>query len=472
MKIKAEKKITLASFRRRVHSSKLLTVFVRFEGTGTLSLEFEESEKDKVELKIGKDLELKVNDLFFGASGAVGVSNGKVQFKLGIEDFDITFNPSLTNPVSFHIPNIKLPVAGKKFKLEQEFPSLGLTGTAQLEFEVVIDVMPNYRQLAKALKPSNVKAAIQVAKNQLYTVAKRGKSVARMVVKAGRAAVYAPFKWLGNKIGRKLAIESLKLGSQSKALLKLAGRLGKLLGAGGIVLETWLIVKSQIPGLLQRQHKIVIDIVNQKFIDSYVSVLAAYTSVEVKLDDAFLDWQSVIERMAEEPPDMYGVVEHLSRTGDVRNPDKNAGKWVDQKVAKGIAYKKEYVVLAEADWQAIYREAYNVYFLFEDAARHASGNRQKASMAAITKAWKLIEIAGYIAAYQDILAFIANTSVYKDDQGNEPTDIWEEWRAVGEFHRAVFGEDVNQRMLQYKSLIDQGSLTISIPPFGDYADWT
>ena len=92
-------------------------------------------------------------------------------------------------------------------------------------------------------------------------------------------------------------------------------------------------------------------------------------------------------------------------------------------------------------------------------------------MAAITKAWKLIEIAGMIAAYQDILAFVANTSVYKDDQGNEPTDIWEEWRAVGEFHRAMFGEDVNQRMLQYKDLIDQGSLTVSIPPFGDYADW-
>jgi hypothetical protein len=82
----------------------------------------------------------------------------EIEFKLGIENFEVTFNPSLTNPVSFHIPGIKLPVAGKVFKLEQEIPLLGLKGTAQTEVDFVIDVLPNYRQLAKALKPSNVRA--------------------------------------------------------------------------------------------------------------------------------------------------------------------------------------------------------------------------------------------------------------------------------------------------------------------------
>jgi hypothetical protein len=28
-----------------------------------------------------------------------------------------------------------------------------------------------------------------------------------------------------------------------------------------------------------------------------------------------------------------------------------------------------------------------------------------------------------------------------------------------------------ERLARYKSLIDAGSLTVTIPPFGEYADW-
>ena len=51
-----------------------------------------------------------------------------------------------------------------------------------------------------------------------------------------------------------------------------------------------------------------------------------------------------------------------------------------------------------------------------------------------------------VAAYQDILTFVASSSLYEDLQGNQPTDLWEEWKGVSEFHRAMFGEDVNKRI--------------------------
>ncbi|MET0648647.1 MAG: hypothetical protein ABW208_18710 [Pyrinomonadaceae bacterium] len=472
MKITLEKEITLASFRKLIRSSKLVKVFARFEGKAKFSVEAEDTEKDKVEIKLGKESQLKIDDLFFGAHGAVSVSGDKVEFKLGIEDFEVTFNPSLTNPISFHVPAIKLPVAGEVFKLEREIPSLGLKGTAQIEVEFVIDVLPNYRQLAKALKPSNVRAALQIAKNKVYTIARRGKAVGRVVVKAGRAAIYAPLKWLGNKIGRQLAIDALKLGSQTAALQKLLGKAGKLLGAAGIALETWLIVKAAIPGLLAQQHKRVIDMINLKFADGYTAVLALYTDVTAPLADKFFEWTTKIERVADEPPDMYGVIETLSRTKEATPPKKDVRDWVDDKIANGIRYRTEIVALSEVDWQALYRESYNIYFLFEGAAQHASNqHREKLASNAISKAWKLVEMAGMIAAYQDIVAFVVNTSLYEDLHGNQPTDVWEEWKNVAEFHRAMFGHNVNDRIKNYMSLIDQGSLTVSIPPFSDYADW-
>lgn len=472
MKVTIEKEITLISFKKLIGSTKVFKAFARLEGKAKFTVVAEDTEKSKVEAKLGKEAEIKVNDLFLGVHGAVSVSASKVEFKLGLESFEVSFEPSLTNPVSFHIPAIKLPVAGQVFKLEKEIPALGLTGTAEVEVEFVIDVMPNYQQLRKVLRPSNVRAALQVTKNKLFAVARKGKAVGRIVVKAGRAAIYAPFKWLGNKIGRQLAVDSLKLGSQTAALRKLLGKVGKLLGAAGIVLETWLLVKEAIPGLLARQHKRVIDMLNLKFADGYASVLALYTDATAPLTDAFFDRKFRVERVVDEPPDMYGVIEVLSRTQEATPPKKHAGDWVDDKVAKGIRYREETLPYSEMDWQALYREAYNIYFLFEDAAQHATDkHRRQVAADAIKKAWKLVEIAGFVAALQDILAFVVGTSLYEDAQGNQPTDVWEEWKNVAAFHRTVFGDDVNQRIAQYMSLIDPGSLKVSIPPFGDYADW-
>ena len=472
MKITLEKEITLASFRKKISATKFAKIFARFEGKAKFKVETEDTEKDKVELTISKESQLKINDLIFGAHGAISVSKDKIEFKLGIEEFEVTFNPSLTNPVSFHIPAIKLPVAGKIFKLEKELPALGLTGTAEIEAEFVIDVMPNYRELAKTLKPSNVRAALQVTKNKLYKLARKGKAVGRIIIKAGRAAIYAPFKWLGNQIGKRLAIDALKLGSQTAALRKLLGKAGKLLGAAGIVLETWLIVKESVPKYLALQHKRVIDMVNLKFAEGYSEFLALYTDATAPLKDSFFEWVSKLERVVDEPPDMYGVIGTLSASSEVTPPKKHAGDWVDDKVANGIKYKKETVTLSEVEWQELYREAYNIYFLFEDAAQNASNqHRKKTALDAIKKASELVKIAGMIAAYQDILAFVVNSSVYEDLQGNQPTDLWDEWKGVSEFHRAMFGDDVNKRIAHYMSLIDPGSLTVAIPPFGDYLDW-
>ena len=472
MKVTLEKEITIASARKRIGSSRVIKVFARLEGRAKFKVETEDTEQQKVELKIAKDAELKLNDLFLGVSGAVSVSKDKVEFKLGIEEFEVSFEPSLSNPVSLHIPAIKLPVAGQVFTLQKELPSLGLTGTAELEIEFVIEVHPDYRQLAKVLKPSTIRAALQTTKNQLYRIARRGKAVGTIVVKAGRAAIYAPFKWLGNKIGRQLAIDAMKLGSQTAALRKLLGKAGRLLGAAGIVLETWLLVKEAIPGALASQHKRVIDMINLKFADGYSTVIAAFTDPSAPLNDTFFQRTVELERVSDEPPDMYGVIESMSKTKEPTPPKKHAADWVDDKVANGIRYRKDAGAIGDVDWQALYREAYNVYFLFEDAAQHASNaQRRRVATAAIAKAWKLVEAAGMIAAYQDIIAFVVASSAYVDERGNSPDDVWEEWRSVAHFHRAVFGDSLDRRIAHYMSLIDPGSLRVDIPPFGDYADW-
>ena len=93
------------------------------------------------------------------------------------------------------------------------------------------------------------------------------------------------------RLAKRLAIDALKLGSQTAALRKLLGKAGKLLGAAGIVLETWLIVKEAIPGYLAQQHKRVIDMVNLNFVTGYSEFLAAYTDAKAPLKDSFFDWK-------------------------------------------------------------------------------------------------------------------------------------------------------------------------------------
>ena len=78
---------------------------------------------------------------------------------------------------------------------------------------------------------------------------------------------------------------------------------------------------------------------------------------------------------------MYGVISALAPSSEVTPPNKHARDWVDDKVANGIEHKTEVVTLSEVEWQALYREAYNIYFLVENAARTVSNQHRKKNSA-------------------------------------------------------------------------------------------
>lgn len=479
MKVTVKKEITLASRRKQLHKSTLGTVFARFEGKAAFTVETDDPAK--VELTISKEAELKINDLFLGASGSVKVSGDKLEFGIGTDQFAITFNPFSLNPLSFHLPAVKLPIAGQSFKLEQELPALGLTGTAEIEVEFVIDFIPDYARLAKAANAKTIKAALQTAKNSLYQVASKAKTalravgghmrtMARLTVNAGRAAVYAPLKLIGNSIGRNLAWNALWLNSQRAALGKLLGYAGKFLGAVTIIVQARMLAKAAVPGLLARRHKEIIQATHPVFARAYAEFLLLMTDPsEPLMKDGYFTWTSIIQRFESEPPDLYGVIEHLSATNKVQTPDKNASDWTKEQIRKGIPLRRELIVLAETDPHALYREAYNAFTMFLEIAHHSSSAHRRAEATkAIDCASKLLVTAAQIAAYRDIYAFVLVTSLYEDMTGAQATDVWSEWRNVAAFHRAAFGADLSMREVAYLGMMDVDSLKISIPPFGDY----
>lgn len=471
MKITVKKEITIASFRKRISTSQIGQVFARFEGKASFSVETDESEKEKVELTISKEAELKINDLIFGASGAFKVSKDKVEFTLGTDAFDVTFEPFGLNPISIHLPSVKLPGPGQKFRLEKELPGLRLTGTAEIELEFLIDFIPNYGRLAKVVNAKTGKALLQATKNSLYKFGKATGTVGRLVIRAGRAAVYAPFNVLGNYIGRNLAMQSLTrlATSQVVQLRKLIGTLGKLVGAAGLLLEARRGATAIVEGALKASHEKVVKIVNEEFAESYAKTLAILTNQGPAPSDDFFDMTTKLKRPASEPPDVLGIIEHLSKAGEVGKVKTHAGDWVKDQISRGVKFKEETIVLAGIDWRSLYRESYNLYILFMAPSESKDAKSRTQAFQAFAVALQLIRGAGVIACYQDVLAFVGASSLYEDiSTGSQPTDVWEGWSQVGAFHRAIFGEGASARKLSYRRLIDLASLKVSIPPFADY----
>ena len=462
VKGRLEHEISTASYRRLVYSFSLGKVYARFEGTAKFSVET--TEPAKVEITLGKEAAIQINDLVFGANGVFKVSGDKVEFGLGTDDFSITFEPFSLNPISIHLPVVRHTLA-----LEKDLPKLKLKGSVKLELEFTVDFIPDYVRLAKVVNKKNLKAFLQAGKSTLYKLGGKVATRARLVVKAGRAALIAPLKMIGNSIGRRLAWNSIKLGSQTAALRRLAGSVGKLLGAAGILLETHLIVKAAIPGALASVNKKVLEAIIPTFANSYGDFLALMTDDKAPLDEKFFERSLKIKRITAPPPDLYAVVEHLSQTGKVTTPGQDASKWVAAQIKQGITFKEENLNLAETDWRVLFREAYNLYFLFMDAAQNASDKTRKSeSWKAIRGAHALVQDAGLIAAYQDVFTFATTSSLYQDSAGQSPQDVWEEWKNVRSFHQTVFGRDFAARQAYYVSLIDHSTLTFQIPPFTDY----
>lgn len=463
MKTKLEKNINLKSYRKLISASQYGRIYARFEGVAAFSVATEVSKIPDVEVTIDKESELKINDLIWGAHGSIYVGKDTLALNFGFNSFSVTFDPFGLSPVSVHLPAIRIPLSLKKL------PGLGLNGEVVLQLEFYIDFIPDYRRLAKAVNARNVRALLSKAKNTLYKVGSKTKIVGRIVFKAGRAAVFAPFKKLGNYIGKTLAKDAIKLGSQTAALRKLAGRFGKLLGVGGIFLDTWLIVKASVPGVLGHHHARVIKVVNGEFAKGYAEFLNVMTNPSMPLTDAFFDMALKAKRVAQPPPDMLSVIEKLARTGSSSSPNKDVQKWKRQ-FGSSPKLREVTLPLSSTDWEELYRESYNLYFLYVSAAMSASGKQTRAqAWRGVKVAHDLIKLAGQIAAYQDIYGYVIASSLYEDVRtGKQPTDVWKEWRVVADFHRQVFGQDGSRRESWYLSLIDTANLRVSIPPFVDY----
>ncbi len=473
MKQIVQRDVALVSFRRQLHRSALGSIYARFEGMARFELETETQDLQAFRLTLDtktKQVQLQVDDLLFGAHGKVTASKNKLSFTLGLDHVAIEFEPFSLNPVAVHLPSIKLPAAGQRFRVEQELPALGLTGAATLEIELFVEFVPDYRNLAKHFNATTAKKAVQMTKSALYKVTGHTGTVGRLVVRAGRAAVVAPFKLIGNSIGRQLAMDAMKLGSKTKALQNLIVRASKILSAGTVVVDTWLSVKAALPGVIGRYHKNVLGVVNPEFAQGYTLFMTAMTAEGVRPGDTFLDWTTKLTRMASTPPDMLGVVEKLAVSGTVSGPDKHAKDWVTAQMRSGPRTRNVDVIAAETSWEELYREGYNLYYLFMDLAQNASGSGRVASaFRFLPLAQKLVNAAGMIAAYQDVVTFVIASSLFEDARtGSQPTDLWEGWRDVAAFHRSVFGADAAMRQANFLSLVDVTNLRVSIPPFADF----
>ncbi len=451
--MKVAREITLASFRKRIHSSQLGRIYARFEGKASLA--FETDDAANVELTIAKDAELAFDDLFFGARGTLKVTGDKLEYGLGTDDFSVQFDPLSLHPLSFHL------ATNNTFALEKELPQLGLKGTAEVEVEITIEFIPDYVRLATTLR-----GFILQTKDSLCRIA--GKVARRLIYRAGRTAIYAPFRMLGTSIGRNLALSMMRLGSKTSVLRSLVSRTaGRLLGPIGIVIESERIVKAGIEGPLKIVHRRVIDALNGWFILAYAVFLAEMT-VESNRSGNFPEHRFTIDRVNSNPPDIYGVVEHLARYQKVVEPNIHAGDWVKNQIAAGVSFKAQEIVSSQVDWQDLYRVAYNLQFLFGDANLMSNSRRKTESLKGVQGAQNLAAAAGVVAAYQDIEAFVTMSSIYEDLSGVQPSDVWAEWNKVAAFHRQVFGDHVPVRLANYVTLIDKMTLSIAIPPFADF----
>ncbi len=470
MKVTVKKEITFASFRKRIFASTVCKCFARFEGKAAFSVETEDP--DKVELTISKEAELKINDLIFGASGAFKASKDGIEFSLGTEGFEIALDPFSLHPLSIRLPAIKLPVAGKKFVLEKELPGLGLKGTAELELEFVIDLIPDYKRLVKAVNARNAKVLLQATKNSLYKFAKVTKTVGRIVIKAGRTALYFPFNALGNYIGRNLVMASWTrmATSQVVQLRKLIGTMGKALGVVGLLIEARWGAADVAAGALKAGHDKVVALINEEFAEAYAKTLVTMTKDGLTPPDNFFEETITVKRSASEPPDVMGVMEHLAATGNIKDPAKHGGNWVKEQIAQGFKVREETVAVAEIDWRSWYRESYNLYSLFIYPAQHGNSKQTSGALGALQYALQLIRGAGVIACLHDILGYVAASSIYEDVKtGKGPADIWDDWREVAAFHRSIFGDVETTRHKAYRGLMNLKDLRVSIPPFGDFS---
>ncbi|HCZ35631.1 MAG TPA: hypothetical protein DHV26_06845, partial [Cytophagales bacterium] len=360
------RQIDLFSKQKLLHTSSFGRIFARFEGSANFSVSVETDEA-AVELKLGKEAELKIDDYLFGSGGAFSFSGDDCKFSLGNDYVNVSFNPLSLSGVT-----VIIPAKVSAIKLESAFPSLGLKGTAAIDIELIITYLPDYKKLRKVVNAKNIRAVIQIAKDQLTKSIAKSKSVVRLALKYGRAALNAPLKMIGNSIGRRLAIDSIKLGSQVAALKKLIGLGGRLLfGVAGIIIDTRLSVKAAVPGVIAYQHKQVWKVIIPAFANAYAEFLASMTDPTVLLADYYFDLKKKIKRPLATVPDLYAVAETLSGTGQVTYPSVNAGDWVKEYLKNPITTTYE-DSLASIEWQALFREAYNLYFLFMDVALHSS----------------------------------------------------------------------------------------------------
>lgn len=191
------------------------------------------------------------------------------------------------------------------------------------------------------------------------------------------------------------------------------------------------------------------------FANSYAEFLTVMTDPKGPTDDRFFSFSIEMKRLVSQIPDMFSVVDTLSRTGSAPDPNINVYDF-KKEIEKNLLFTKYKEELSDINWQDLFRESYNLYFIYMNAAQHGAGRNETNAMRIIREvANPMIKNAGMIAAYQDVLTYVLTTTLYVDPEtGNSPSDPWEDWKNVSGFHNAVFDADNFKRQAHYVSRLD------------------
>lgn len=457
-----ELEIDIASVRRLLFKHR----FGKIIGTvgGEATLKFTPPTDSDTE-KAGRQLGDGIVEMLLSRR-TVSLSRDSVGISIAGDVVTIEFSKENIVSISFDVPiNIT------RLDLSKLDTKQNVKGTAEISVVLSLEFIPDYRRIASRQSRKAVQEILRKQSHKIVRLTQRGRRIGKIAFHYGRRAISAPFRKLADTLARNLAKNAIKLGSQTAALRKLLRGLGKLAGAAGIVFDAYLIAQEQLPVQVARVGKKTRDLMHPTWANAYGELLAAMTDSNwTASSNNFFELEITVQRLAGPIPNIYGSYQRLTQTGELARPTQNASDWRDGIVNNGAKVIRQKLLLAEIDWTDLYSEAFNVYFVFADAALHASGsNLKKRAFEMSRHADHLTKVSGLVAAYHDIVNFVYASGVYADN-GNviDPDTVWEDWPDIVALHQAYYGAKFQDRLNWYVHLTTQG-LDVRVLPFSDFA---
>lgn len=421
----------------------------------------------------GSSLGFNVSTYILTGGSIIKQSGFGLSIKTGSQYVDIDISADNWLALSLSIPlEIELD-------LENFLENKSISGSLSLEIVVSISFIPNYRSIANRSTRKAIQSAIHIIRNKTIRItgtiaqkviksAKYGLSAIdnllikflerrakQFILKQLDVSLFKSIKEVLKPIGQEVLKKS---GHAIKSLLRGALRhSGKIAGAGGIYLDVYFSVEKSKNTHFIRIAKRTMAEINERYSSGYATMLSSMTQEHISFPQKHYETLSLnVKRLDGEITDMYELLETLSKNKIIVPPDYSAYKWRKRLEQKGIRFtQNKKADMKDLDPIDMYREAFNIYFVFFDHDTDLAGSKttQHTARKMIEQSRDLAYQAGSVAAYHDILAFVLVSSSYAISL-NDEIDLnvmWEDWNNVAYYHRKLYGKK-NERTRIYKKM--------------------